>query len=129
MPTWRARAQVAVADADLALVRDGAGDAEGLQAHADAAGSLGGALDAFLHGDGGAQLIGPLRVLEADGLRGLDDLVGVDALGVVESLYFIKFFEAILVQNRLDLRHTTFIILKQSHSCAPPITLCAGQST
>ncbi len=63
------RAQVAVADADLALVRDGAGDAERLQAHANAARGLGGGLDALLHGDGGAQLIGPLRVLEADGLR------------------------------------------------------------
>ena len=118
-----------MADADLALVRDGAGDAEGLQAHADAAGGLGGGLDAFLHGDGRAQLIGPLRVFEADGLCALDDFIGVNALGVVESLHFIKVLEAILVQDGLDLRHTTFIILKQSHSCAPPITLCAGQST
>ena len=38
------RAQVAVAQADLALIGDGAGDAEGLQALADALGGLGGGL-------------------------------------------------------------------------------------
>ena len=50
-------AQVAVADTDLALVRDGAGDAEGLQRGADPLGGFRGVLRAFLDGDGGAQFI------------------------------------------------------------------------
>ena len=94
-----------MADADLALIRDGAGDAEGLQAFADAAGGVGGGLNALLHGDGGAELIGPLRVFEADGLSALDDLIGVYALGIVECLDFFKILEAVLFEHGLELRH------------------------
>ena len=54
-------AQVAVAEADFALFRDGAGDAERLQAHADGLGGVGGVLAALLDGDGGAERVGPAR--------------------------------------------------------------------
>ena len=108
-------AQVAVAQADLALVRDGAGDAEGLQALADAGSGLGGGLYVLLERDGGAQLVGPLGVLKGDGLNALDDLVGVHALGVVVSLQLFEVLEAVLFENRLELGHATFITFKQSH--------------
>ena len=108
-------AQVAVAQAHLALVRDGAGDAERLQALADALGGLGGGLDALLQRDGGAQLVGPLGVFKGDGLNALDDLVGVHALGVVVSLQLIEILEAVLFENRLELGHAPFITFKQSH--------------
>ena len=100
---------------------------EGLQALADALGGLGGGLDALLQRDGRAQGVGPLGVLEADGLDALGDGVGVHALGQVEFLYVVKILEAVLVEHRLDLRHSSLVSFKQSHFCAPPITACAGR--
>ena len=47
-------AQIAVAQTNLTLVGDGTGDAESLQALADALGSLGGGLDILLQRDGRA---------------------------------------------------------------------------
>ena len=57
-------AQVAVAQADLAVVGDGAGDAEALQADADGLGSLGGGLHALLDGDRRADAVRPGGVLK-----------------------------------------------------------------
>ena len=108
-------AQVAVAQTNLTLVGNGTGDAERLEAFADALGSLGSGLDALLQRDGGAQLVGPLRVFKGDGLDALDDLVGVNALGVVVGLQLIKILEAVLLENRLELGHATFITFKKSH--------------
>ncbi len=108
-------AQVAVAQAHLALVRHGTGDAESLQAFADALGRLGGGLHALLQRDGRAQLISPLGVFKSDGLNALDDFVGVHALAVVVSLQLIEILEAILLEDRLELRHAPFITFKQSH--------------
>ena len=61
------------------------------------------------------RVISPLGVFESDGLDALHDLVGVDALGIVESLQLIKILEAILFKHRLELRHATFKTFKQSH--------------
>ena len=104
-----------MAQAHLTLIRHGAGDAESLQAFTDALGRLGSGLDALLQRDGRAQLIGPLGVFESDGLNALDNLVGVHALAVVVSLQLIKILEAILLEDRLELRHAPFITFKQSH--------------
>ena len=62
------RAQVAVAEADLAVVGDGAVDAEGLQAFADGGSGFRSGLDALLHGDGSADGVSPASVFKADGL-------------------------------------------------------------
>ncbi len=104
-----------MAQTHLTLVGHGAGDAEGLQALADAGGGLGGGLDVLLQRDGGAQLVGPLRVLKGDGLDALDDGVGVHALGVIVSLQLVKILKAVLFENRLELGHAAFITFKQSH--------------
>ena len=109
------RAQIAVADTDLTLIRDGTGDAERLQAAANAAGRVGGGLYAFLERDGRAQFIRPLDVFKADGLSALDDLVSIHAASIVESLDFLEILEAIFVQHRLKLGNTSFVILKQGH--------------
>ena len=55
-------AQVAVAQTHLAVFRHGAGDAEGLQAHADQLGSLGCGLDSGLQRDGRAHGISPAGI-------------------------------------------------------------------
>ena len=75
------RAQIAVAKADLAVIGDGAVDAERLQAFADGGSSLSSGLDALLHCDGRAYRVSPARIFKADGLNALDDLVRIKALG------------------------------------------------
>ena len=123
------RAQIAVTQTNLTLVGNGTGDAERLQTLADAGSSLGGGLHALLQRNSGAQLIGPLRIFEADGLNALDDLISVNALAVVVSLQLVPIGEAVLLQNRLQLRHAAFVVLKQSHFHIPPlITACGGRS-
>ena len=125
------RAEVAVAEADLALIGDRAGDAERLQTLADALGGFGGGLNTFLHRDRRAQLVSPLHVLEADRLGALHDGIRIHALGVGVGLHFVKVLEAILVKHRLELRHTTFIVFKKSHCFARLLLICpsADQST
>ena len=109
------RAQIAVTQSYLALVGNGAGDAEGLQTLADALGGFGGSLHALLQSDRSAQLVGPLGVFKADGLDAFYDFVGVHTLGVVICLQLVKILEAILFKHGLELGHAAFITFKQSH--------------
>ena len=60
-------AQIAVAQTDLTLLSDRAGDGEGFQTLADGSSALGSIGQAALDGDGGAQSVGPDCVIEADG--------------------------------------------------------------
>ena len=113
-------AQVAVADTDLTLVSDGTGNTESLQAYADPFCCLCSGLRVLFHGDRRSELICPFDILEADGLCTLNDAVGIHALAVCKSLYILKALEAVLVKNGLQLRHTSFIVFKQSHVAAPP---------
>ena len=104
-----------MADTNLTLVSYGAGDAERLQAFADALGSFGSSLYVLLKRDGGAQFIGPLCVFKADGLGAFYDLLSVYALGVGVGFYFFKILEAVLIEHGLELGHAAFIVFKQSH--------------
>ena len=57
-------------------------------------------LHALLQRDGRAQGVGPLGVFKGDGLDALDDLVGVNALGVVaKPVSLFKILEAVLLQG------------------------------
>ena len=69
-----------MAQANLTLVGDGTGDAERLEAFADALGSLGSGLDALLQRDGGAQLSRPTSRFQRRWAECPDDLVSVNAL-------------------------------------------------
>ncbi len=95
--------EIAVAEADLAVVGDRTGDAEGLQADADRFGGVGGLVAAFLDGDRGADDIGPGGVLKGDRLGVLADFVWIDALGVADRLGFLDGGNAILGQGGVDL--------------------------
>ena len=63
-----------MAQTDLALLSDRAGDGEGLEALADGSCTVGSALQAALNGNGGAQGVCPDSIVEADGLDAADDL-------------------------------------------------------
>ena len=107
-------AQVAVALADLAVLGDGAGDAEGLEALADHGGGLRGALGALLDGDGAAADVGPLGVLERDGLDALDDLARVHALVEADLLGLLEGGDAVLSEHLVDLVDAALIALKRN---------------
>ena len=105
-------AKISVSDTNLTLVCNRTGDTESLKACADPSGCLCSALCVLLDGDGCAQLISPLYILKTDGLCALYDAVGIYALAVGKRFNFLKIFESVLVKDRLQLRHTSFIILK-----------------
>ena len=47
-------------------------------------------LTSFFSAMAAPSVISPLGILKSDGLDALDDLVGVNALGIVESLQLVK---------------------------------------
>ena len=119
-------AQVAVAQADLAVLGHGAVDAEGLQALADGLGSLGSGLDALLDGDGGAHAVGPAGVLKADGLDALDDLIGIEALVLADLAALLHRADAVLGEDTVDLVDSSLVAFKQSHFRCPPLLFVTG---
>ena len=91
------RAEIAVTETDLAVFGNAAVDAEGLQTLADLPGGFCGGLHAGLEGDGSADRVSPAGVFEADGLNALDDLIGVEALGLADLVAFLyKFWQLLL---------------------------------
>ena len=109
------RGQVAVAETDLAVVRDGAGDAERLEPDADRLGGLGGLLAALLQRDGGADGVRPAGVLEGDVLDALGDLVGVEAPGLADVEAFLDGLDTVLGQFGQDLRFATAVGFEKWH--------------
>ncbi|OPZ58677.1 MAG: hypothetical protein BWY87_01348 [Deltaproteobacteria bacterium ADurb.Bin510] len=101
--------QVAVADADLAVVGHRTRNAEGLQALAQGLGDVGGALLAALDRDRGTHHIGPGGVFEADRLDLLGDGVGIDALGLADLLGLLDGSDAIGVQQSADLLDSSLV--------------------
>lgn len=95
--------QVAVAQAHLAVVGHGAGNAEGLEPFADGFSGVGGLRAALLDGDGGAHHIGPAGVFKGDRLDSVDDFTDVDALGKAELFRFFNGTDAVLGQGFVDL--------------------------
>ena len=118
--------QVAVAQADLAVVGDGAGNAEGLQADADGLGGLGGGGAALLDGDGGAHDVGPAGVLKGDGLNLLHGLVGVDAGCIADALGLFDGLDAVLMQDGIDVVNPALITFKQCHFSRPSLLFLSG---
>ena len=114
------RAEVAVTETDLAVLGDGAIDAEGLEADADHLGGLGGRFYARLERDGRAHGVRPAGVFKADGLDALDDLVGIKALGLAELAALLHGGDAILREDAVDLVDSSLVIFKQSHCFVLP---------
>ena len=119
-------AQVAVAQAHLPVLGNRTGDAEGLEAHTDALGGLGGGLDALLQSDGRAHAVGPAGILKADGLDALDDVVGVEAGGLADVAALLHAGNSVLRQDGIDLVDSSFVAFKQSHWSIPPFLTRAG---
>ena len=112
-----------MAEADLAVFGDRAGDAERLEADADGSGGVSGLGAALLERDGAADGVRPLGVLEADGLGFLDDGIGVDALFLTDGLALIDGGNAVFFQDAEDFRLASLVSFKSSHSSCPPYSL------
>ena len=108
-------AQIAVAQTDLTLLSDRAGDGEGFQTFADGSSALGSIGQAALDGDGSAQSVGPDCVIEADGLHAADDLIAVNALCEEHLVASVQRFKAVGLQACLDLRHAAIHRFKSCH--------------
>ena len=110
------RGEIAVADAHLAVVRDGARDAERLQAIAQRLGGFRGLLHALLERDARAQRVGPHGVLEAMGWMPRTIFVDVHALfqAVLARLFQRRY--AVLRHALLDLLDSSFIAFKHCHA-------------
>ena len=97
--------EAAVADTYLTVVSYGAGDAESLQAFADVLGSFHCVLSLFLECDGSTHDVGPLCVFEANHLRALAFLIGVETVLFANLVSFFDILDTMLVEcgeNLLD---------------------------
>jgi hypothetical protein len=91
-------AEIAVAEADLALLGDGAGHAEGLQADADILGGVGAFLTPFFIAMAVPTRVGPDGVVERDRLHAADDLLDVYALFKADVAAFLQRTDAVLLE-------------------------------
>ncbi len=122
-------AQVAMAQANLAVLGHGAGDAEGLQANADGGSGVGCVGDALLHGNGAAKGVSPLGVLKCDGLDVLSDLVGVEAKIGADLQGFLEVGDAILGERLVDLVNAALVTFERNcHVYTPPFLYSARGS-
>ena len=105
-------AQVAVAQAHVALLGHRAGNAEGLKADADGLGRVGGGLHVLLYSYGATQGIGPAGVLKCDGLHALYDIIGVEALLITELASLLQAAQAVLGETFLNFGHPSLFAFK-----------------
>ena len=104
-----------MAETDLAVLSDGAVEAEALQADADHLCGLCGGLDTGLDCDGGADAVCPADVLKADGLDAGCDLIGVKALCLADLSALFDGSDAVLGEDTIDFVYSSLVIFKQSH--------------
>ena len=101
-----------MAQAHVALLGHGAGDAESLESYADGLGGVGGGLHVLLYSYGAAQGIGPAGVLKCDGLNALYDIIGVEALGFAELTSLLQAAQAVLGETFLNFGHPSLFAFK-----------------
>ena len=108
-------AQIAVAQAHLAVLSHRARDAEGLEADADGLGGLGSGLNILLQCDGRADTVGPAGVFKADGLDALHDLIGIKAGSLADLPALLHAGDSVLRQDGIDFLDSSLVAFKQSH--------------
>ena len=106
------RGEVAVADADLAAVRDGPVDAEALEPDPDGAGSFLGVLRAGFQCDRRADAVRPADVLEADRLNALCDLIGIETGLLADLAALFHGSDAVFGQHAVDLCDPAVVVFK-----------------
>jgi len=116
-----------MAETDLAVLGHGAGDAEGLEAFADGRCGLRGGLGVLLDGNRTTEGIGPLGVLERDGLNVGRDVIWVEAEVGADLQGVLEIGDAILLAGLGDLVDATLIAFERNcHSVQLLSLLNAG---
>ena len=105
-------AEVAMAKTYLTAVSNGTGDAEGLKAFADCGSSLVSLAAVLLDSDGSAYGVCPLRVLEADRLNALYQMINVQTSSLCDGLAFLNGGNTILAQGGKNLGLSSLIRFK-----------------
>ena len=121
--------QVAVTESHTALFGDGTGNAERLQALADAAGCVRGGFYFALNADGGAQGVRPHGVFKGDGLNAFYKGFNVNAGVFADFSCFLKGGNAVFGEADLDFRHSSFFSFKFSHYRSSSLILLSGRCT
>ena len=109
-----------MAETNLTVLSNGAGNAEALQTDTDSSSGVSSLGATLLDCDSSANGVCPLSVLEADGLSFFNDLIGVDTLSIADLLALVNGGNAILIQNSKDFRLASFLTFKLCHYCFPP---------
>ena len=112
-------AQIAMAQAHLALLGHRAGNGKGLQALANGSGAVRSALEAALYRNSGTQRISPNGIVKADGLHAANDLVAVDALCKEHLIGGIQRFQPVCLQAGFNFGHTAIHRFKSCHVSTP----------
>ena len=120
--------EVAVPEADRALFRNGAGDAETLQTDAYGFRRVRGVLAAFLYRDGAPDGVCPHRVFERYGLNAFDNRFDVDALFGADGFGVFEGGYAVLFKRLVNLVDSSFVTF-ESDAHSSLLTRCAGRYT
>ena len=104
-----------MAQTNLTVFGNGAGNAECLQTDTDSGSGISSLLAALLHGDRSADGVRPNGVFEADGLGFANDLVAVDAHVHGDLFAFLNGGDAVFFQNLVDFVNASFVTFKQCH--------------
>ena len=108
----------------FAVLGDGAGNGERLDALADDGSSLRSGLGLALDSESAAEGVGPLSVLEGDGLGVVDDLTRVEALVGADLQSFLEGGDAVVGEALVDLVSAALVTFERnSHSYFPPFLL------
>ena len=99
-------------DTDLAVLGDGAVDAEALQTDTDVTSSFLSVLCACLQCDRGAYTVSPAYVLKADRLDALGDLIGIEAGSLADLARFFNRSDTVLSEYAVDFLYTSVVVFK-----------------
>ena len=104
--------QVAVAAADFAVFRDGAGNAEGLEADADGFSRFYSRPCIGLDSDGSANGVGPASIFKCNRLYVFDDFIGIQAGSCTDIATFFNAADTVFFQYAEDLINSSVVAFK-----------------
>ena len=96
-------AEVTVAETNLTLIGNRAGDAESLKAFTDSSSSVSSSCAALLYSDSAAYSVSPLSVFKTDRLDALYKLVDVKSLSLANISTLFDRADAVFLKNSEDL--------------------------
>ena len=110
-------AEITVAQPDLSLLRDRAGNTEGLQTFSNDSGGLCGGFHALFQRQSNAQRISPNGVFKCNRLYAAHDSVHINALRQAELPGSLQTVDAVLSETSADFSHSSFFAFEFYFVC------------